>query len=149
MKIGVYIMHQAKTPAKRTDIIWQTFEILLVNVHRFRHFTGTCLTNSVCLQNWHSKRASQAMFVLVAKSTSKQRLSVKPQSNGQTLFGKHLKFCLSSTTFVGLATKQTRPGQTFFACDIDKQSVLVVWPKVQVLEIYCFPERSSAKNYCS
>ena len=65
------------------------------------------------------------MFVVVAKSTSKQRLSVKPQSNGQTLFGKHLKFCLSSTTFVGLATKQTRPGQTFFACDIDKQSVLV------------------------
>ena len=50
----------------------------------------------------------------------------------QTLFRKHLKFCLSSTMFVGLATTQTRAKETFSACDkqkmflkLDKQNVLV------------------------
>ena len=33
--------------------------------------------------------------------------ALKPRPNGQTLFGKHWKFCLSSTMFVGLATTQT------------------------------------------
>ena len=33
---------------------------------------------------------------------------LKPRPNRQTLFLKHLKLCLLSTTFVGLSTKQTR-----------------------------------------
>ena len=51
-----------------------------------------------------------------------------PQSNKQILFDKHLKFCLSSTMFVGLDTTQTLVLQTFFCflvLEIDKQNVLV------------------------
>ena len=36
---------------------------------------------------------------------------LKPQQNRQALFGKRLKFCLSSTMFVGLATTQARAWQ--------------------------------------
>ena len=73
--------------------------------------------------------------------------SVKSCPNGQTLFGKHFKFCLSSTMFVGLTTTQTHAWQTFFAChkqkiflksfkNVDKQNVLIKqcfswWPNAQ------------------
>ena len=67
-------------------------------------------------------------------------LCFKPRPNGETLFGKHWKFCLSSTMFVGLATTQTGASQTFFACDKQKMFLknfknidkcLLWWPNGQ------------------
>ena len=57
-------------PAKPTDIVWQTPEILLIkdNVCRFGHYTSTCLAN--VFENWQANFASQAMFVVVARHTS-------------------------------------------------------------------------------
>ena len=37
-----------------------------------------------------------------------------PWPNRQTLFGKHFKFCLSSTRYVSFTTSQTHTWQTFF-----------------------------------
>ena len=41
----------SKAPANRTNIVWQTFEVLFVkqNVCWFGHYTNTCLTNIFCL----------------------------------------------------------------------------------------------------
>ena len=70
-----------KAPAKRTNIVWQTFEVLFVkqNVCWFGHYTNTCLTNILCQaknvfwtfqKHWQAKCACQAMFVVVAKRAS-------------------------------------------------------------------------------
>ena len=72
-----------KALAKRTDILWQTFEILLVKHHvcRFGHYTSTWSTNIFYFwqaenvfekfrKHWQVKPACQAMLVMVAKRTS-------------------------------------------------------------------------------
>ena len=63
---------------------------------------------------------------LVTIERGKSWDAIEPHPNGQTLFDKHLKFCLSSTMFVGLATIQTGDWQIFCACDKQK-----IFEKVQ------------------
>ena len=60
----------------------------------------------------------------------------KPQSNLQTLFGKHLKFCLSSKMFVGLATTQTRTRQTSF-CLCQAKNVFEMTSKMCLSSYVC------------
>ena len=69
-----------KAPAKRTNIVWQTFEVLFVrqNVCWFGHYTNTCLTNILCqaknvfelFKNIDKQNVLVKLFVVVAKRAS-------------------------------------------------------------------------------
>ena len=78
------------------------------------HHDKNCLTSTFCLsvfRNFSETYVCQAHAnCVMAKPTNivLDRQNFKCLSKGQTLRGKHLKFCLSSTMFVSLATTQTR-----------------------------------------
>ena len=87
-----------QTPAKRTNIVWQTFDVLLVkhNVCRFCHDTNTCLTNIFCLwrakmffpQTLTSKMCLSSNVVVAKPASMLDKQSLKCLPNNVWPFGR-------------------------------------------------------------